>query len=249
MEKDNLYIKTLIEIGMPENEARVYLTILSLGETTALQISRITEIKRSTVYHTIESLKQKGLVVLQLKGLKSTFVAEDPEKLSRILESQAKIFEGILPDLLAKYKTKNQEGSIREYKGLKAIKILYESLLKEVKAHDDYLVISNQEEWYKLDADFFQKFIEKRSKLYLNIRLLLTDTKAAYEAKKFERNYNEKVKILDLNTQLSTNTIITSKKIIIHRLIEPISAIILTDPTIIQMHKESFEIMWNNTKE
>lgn len=245
MENTDVYTKTLIDIGLPENEARVYIAVLSLGETTALQVARVTDIKRTTVYHTIELLKQKGLVSLQTRGLKNFFVAEDPERLGDVLATRAKIFEGILPELSSKFRTKNKEGSVREYLGLKAVKIVYENLLKELQPHDDYCVISNQEDWYKLDAEFFQKFIEKRAKLPINIRLILTDTPAAHEAKKFERNFNEVVKILPKETSLSTNLIVTPHKVIIHRLLEPISALVLTDPTIIQMHKESFEIMWS----
>src|SRR6185436_2297463 len=121
MEKEDLYIKTLTDIGLPENEAKVYFATLSLGQTSVLQVARATDIKRTTVYHTIEALKQKGLVAIEMKGFKSFYVAEDPERLSRVLESRAKVFEGILPDLSAKFKTKNKEGSIREYQGLKAV--------------------------------------------------------------------------------------------------------------------------------
>jgi len=249
MEKENLYIKTLVDIGLPENEAKVYLAILSLGETTALQIARVADIKRTTVYHIIEALKQKGFISIEMKGLKSVFIAEDPERLSRILESKTKVFAGILPDLSAKFISKNNKSSIREYQGLKAVKMLYEGLLKEMHPHDYYLVVSNQEEWHALDPEFFQKFIERRAKMNLDIRLLLTDTLHAQTFKKIERNYNEKIKILSPKTKLSTNLIITPNKVIIHRLINPISAIILTDPTIINMHKESFEIMWEGLAE
>ena len=42
--------KELEKIGLNEKESRVYLVLLRLGPTTALALSRATEIKRPTVY-------------------------------------------------------------------------------------------------------------------------------------------------------------------------------------------------------
>lgn len=240
-------IKTLTDIGFSENEAQVYIAVLSLGETTVLQIARITEIKRTTVYHILESLQQKNLIMIQIKGFKKFFVAENPEHLSDIIHTRTKIFQQVLPELTAAYRTKNKKGSIREHIGLQSVKKIYEDLLKELNPHDNYYILSNQQEWYSLDKDFFQKFIEKRAKLSINIKLLLINSPAAQEAYKFQKNYNQTVKILPKETNLSTNLVITPNKVIIHKLNNPISALVITDPAIIQMHKESFEIMWKNT--
>lgn len=63
-------LETLKDIGLDESEAQVYLTSLSLGPTTVLRIARGGETKRTTVYGIIESLKNKGLMKVELKGLK-----------------------------------------------------------------------------------------------------------------------------------------------------------------------------------
>ncbi len=131
MNKDTSIYKILTDIGLPELEAKVYLAILQLGETTVLKISRATEIKRTTIYHVIESLKQKGLVSEDVQGLKSFLVAEDPQKLSQLLNARAKTFEGILPILSAQYQTKNKTGDTKIYIGAQAIRSVYDSLLED----------------------------------------------------------------------------------------------------------------------
>lgn len=244
MQNIQIITKTLTDLGFSDNEVQVYLATLSLGETTVLQIARVTDIKRTTVYHTLEILKQKGLVAVQTRGFKNLIVPEDPERLQEFIESRTKTFQSILPDLVSVFRTKNKKGSIREYVGLQAIKKIYEDLLKELKPHDDYCVLSNQQEWYSLDKEFFQKFIEKRSQYSINIRLLLIDSPTARKAQKFQKNYNQTVKILPKSTNLSINLVVTPYRVIIHKLNQPISALVITDPAIIQMHKESFEIMW-----
>ncbi len=249
MKQNNSIYKIITDIGLSELEAKVYLAILQLGEATVLKISRVTEIKRTTIYHIIESLKQKGLVSEDVRGLKSFLIVEDPQKLSQLLNARAKTFEGILPILLAQYQTKNKTGDTKIYTGTQAIRSVYDDLLNNIQPHQDYCVISNQHEWYDKDKEFFEDFMSRRAKLNINIRLLIIESETARKHKQFERNYNMQIRFLPKNTTLSTNLVIIPQKVVIHRLLEPTSATVLTDPTIIQMHKESFEIMWNSLKQ
>ena len=85
--KNNPLLTTLTTLGLTDHEAAVYLAALSLGPATILKIAKAAEIKRTTVYSVIETLKLKGLVSVEVKGFKSLFVAEDPTKLETILES------------------------------------------------------------------------------------------------------------------------------------------------------------------
>lgn len=246
---ENKLIETLKDIGLSENEAKVYFAALSLGPATILNIARAAEVKRTTVYSVVDSLKQKGLLTIELKGLKQLYVAENPEKLEAILENRKNEFKNNLPEFLAMYNLKGGESFIKYYEGLEATKLIYEDLLKEIRPHEDYLVMGNQERWLELDPKFLQNFIEKRAKLNINIRLLFQDSKLAREHKKFEKNYNEKVKIMPAGTTLAVNSVIIPSKLVIHQLTPPIMAIVIENKSIIQMHKELFEIIWKSISE
>jgi len=52
----------LNEIGLTENESKIYLALIDLGPSLAGQISRKTGLHRRTVYDSIEMLIKKGLV-------------------------------------------------------------------------------------------------------------------------------------------------------------------------------------------
>lgn len=248
MKSDKLE-KILIDLGLSENEAKVYLAALNLGPSTILKIARAAETKRTTVYSVIESLKQKGLINIELKGWKKLFVAENPEKLDSILENKRIELKDSLPELMAVYNLKGGEGFIKYYEGLEAVKSIYENILKDVNIHDDYSVVSNMDDWLKLDKKFFLDFIKRRAKLNINIRLLLQDSKVARDFKKAEKNYNEKVKILPKETSLTTNLIVIPKKVVIQQLTPPIMAIVIENKSIIKAHQEMFEIIWNSIKD
>lgn len=249
MDKKDFFIKNLAEIGLSENEAAVYFALLSLGATTVLKVAKATGIKRTTVYHTIDSLIEKGIARIEHVGLKKLYAAEDPARLKEVLESRTKSLEKLLPDLNALHVNRGIEGTIKQFEGMRAIKNLYSSILDEVGRGEDYCVVSDPSRWYVHAPEFFQDFIEKRARLNLNLRMLFTPSEKASELQKFEKNYNMRVRMLPASTDLFTNLIITKRKVIIHRLTEPFRAVVMDDPLVIQMHKETFEVMWNSIQE
>ena len=149
--KNTSLTNTLTTLGLTDHEAAVYLAALSLGPATILKIAGVAEIKRTTVYSVIESLKIKGLMAIHVKGFKKLFVAENPEKLKTILLTRQSLLAQTLPEFLALYNLKGTESTIKYYEGLAGVKSVYESLLTDVRPKEDYLIISHQAEWLNLD--------------------------------------------------------------------------------------------------
>lgn len=71
----------MIQLGLSKKEAEVYLTLLELGQSPASAISKKLQLKRTTVYSIISSLKERGFVgACGKKGL-FCYAAMDPEVL------------------------------------------------------------------------------------------------------------------------------------------------------------------------
>ncbi|MDQ5954335.1 MAG: HTH-type transcriptional regulator, sugar sensing transcriptional regulator [Patescibacteria group bacterium] len=244
MLKNEKLLQILKDIGLQEDEANVYLASLSLGPTSVLKISKRSGIKRTTVYGIIEDLKQKGLMQIELKGLKQFYVAENPEKLEAVLERRKNEFQDKLPEFMALYKLKGGESTIKYYTGQEAMRNIYMETLKEIKPNEDYLVITNQDKWYNLDPNFADKYIEERSKLNIKTRLLFQDGKTAQEHKKFEKNFNQSVKILPKGEPLNVDTVLLPNKLITFELIPPYKTVIIENKSIVELHKEMFELIW-----
>ena len=180
---------TLEELGLSQPEAAVYLALLQLGPTTILNIARNTGLKRTTIYTIIDVLKEKGLTTVVIKGLKQVYAAQDPTKLQSLWQKKLEQFNEQLPAFQALQKFSGSQAMIKYYEGQASIREVYLQLIADIKPHEDYLIVAAQEEWYKSDPKFFQKFIEKRAKLPINIRLLAQDSPTAQQHKKFEKNY------------------------------------------------------------
>lgn len=248
MKKETLE-KSLTDLGLTENEAKIYFSGLSLGPTTVLKLARAAEMKRTTAYSVIESLRQKGMMSVEASGFKKLFAAEDPSHLNRVLEARRERLQKVLPELSALYNLKGGESFIKYYEGLAGIKSVYEGLLKDIGPGEDYDIVSNVQEWYNLDPKFFQDFTERRAKLSrslgFHIRLLLQQSETAEEFKQREKTYNIRVKMLPQSTSLLTSHVVIPKRVIIHQLAPPIMALVIENRSIIQMHQQLFGIIWN----
>lgn len=239
-------IRVLCELGLDEKEAKVYLASLALGSTTAQKIAEEAGVKRTTTYNIIDELRNKGLIIVEFKGFKKFFTPAPPERLEAMVLERKEILEANMPALEAIYNLKADEGSIKYYKGIKACQDVYWGLLSKMQSGEDYLVLTDQKRWFELDPSFAKKFIEKRAKRNINIRLLFQESEIAREHQKFQNNYNESIKILPPGSPLNTNLIITPHQVVIHQLVPPIFTMVIENQNIIELHRETFEIIWRS---
>lgn len=245
--KNEKLLKLLEDIGLNTNEANVYLSSLSLGPTTVLKISKSSGIKRSTVYDVIDSLKEKGLMRVELNGFKKIYNCENPERLEAILETRKREFSAKLPELMSLYKLEGGESSIKYYTGLKAMKQIYLDTLNEIKYNEEYLIITNQEKWFNLDPDFWMKeYIEERAKLPCKTRLISQDSKIAQEHQKFQKNYNQDFKIFKQDVNVNIDMVLTPNKLIIVDLLPPLTSLIIENKNIIELQKQMFNVIWES---
>jgi sugar-specific transcriptional regulator TrmB len=243
--KNTKLLATLTELGLSENEAKVYLASLALGPNTVLKIASAAEIKRTTVYSVIQSLKQQGLMRIELKGFKELFVAEDPERLKLVLNTRREKFETLLPEFSALYNLKGGEGLVKYYEGLEAIKGVYEQFLEEMRPSEFYLAISDMKKFLELDEVYFKDYFERRAKLNIKVRSLLQDSEQARYYQRFGLNFLQNIKILPKETKLSANLVITPRQIFVIQLVPPIMGIMIENQSVITLQKEMFEMIWS----
>lgn len=245
--KDSL-IKFLEDFGLSENEARVYSASLALGTSTIQRIAFQADLKRTTVYSIIESLRQKGLMNVVIDGLKKKYSSQDPERLETLLEERKRKLKEFMPGLSALFNMKGSSAVIKYFEGLNAVKQVYETMIKDMRPKDDYMVIANQDKWLSLDEEYFRDFTARRAKMDINIRMLFTEGEKAREWKKYEKNYNCRVKILPKDVAFSVDIVITPQKMVIQPLSAPIMAIVIENENVVKMQQEIFEILWKSIK-
>lgn len=80
--------ETLTECGFSQPEAKIYLALLQNNNLKAGQIAKITGIKRSSAYTTLDTLIKKGLVSVSAENGILFFHAEPPVRIKEYLKNQ-----------------------------------------------------------------------------------------------------------------------------------------------------------------
>lgn len=104
----------LKEIGFSENEAKVYLALLALGETATGSVIKKTGLHRNIVYTELERLVVKSFAMRVTKNKKLYFIPLDPARLAQEFKRKEELLTQRLPDLIGLYKKRASEITIHE---------------------------------------------------------------------------------------------------------------------------------------
>ncbi len=240
-----LSITKLTEFGLSPKEAQLYYSALKLGPATAQQLSYESEIKRATVYGCIDTLIDKGLLHVEIKGTRKMFVPQSPQNLMQLYEQKKQALNEAMPQLMQNYlHSTPSHNAIKVYQGISSIKLLYDHMFDNISAGDEYLVISDQQKWYALDPLYFEEFIKRRAQINLTIKMILQDTSHARKYQQSDVKHHEKIKLLPKKIELNTNMVILPEKVIIVQTIEPLLAIVIDNRNVAAMNRALFHTIW-----
>ncbi len=127
----------LKKFGLSEKEAKTYITLLALGESSVAEIVQKSQVKRSSAYAVLKTLQDKGLVLAVDGESGQKFRAAPPDKVAEIAEGQLKkqkeITEAvryIVPDLKGVHKENKHRPRIKIFEGVDAIKEHFKDTLE-----------------------------------------------------------------------------------------------------------------------
>lgn len=137
-----MYERELQNLGLTEKEAKVYTTALELGPETVQHIAKVSGINRATTYVQIGLLKDKGLMSEFVKGKKTFFVAESPNRLKNLLSVIEKELElkkteanSVIPGLLSLFESMGERPKVRFFEGIEGTRAM----------RDDFLSVKNKQ--------------------------------------------------------------------------------------------------------
>lgn len=114
----------LLDVGLSETEAEIYLQLVKKGSLTAVSIAKEIKVHRRTIYDNLNILLNKGLVTYHLEDNVKYFQANDPAVLKEREEEKLDAINKILPTLNTYYSTPRKNPQVEVFKGLDAVKTL-----------------------------------------------------------------------------------------------------------------------------
>lgn len=125
-----MYSKVFESIGLSPNEAKIYETMLSTGETGVAEISVKAKIHRRNVYDALHRLLEKGLVFAIFQKGENRYRAVHPNKLLEIVKEKERSLDSILPELAQKYAADPSSEAAYIYKGIEGYKSYRRDLVR-----------------------------------------------------------------------------------------------------------------------
>jgi len=236
--------KDLLEAGLSENEAAIYLAALELGETTVSRLAKKANIKRTTTYLVLDSLKSKGLITSLKKENASVFFAEDPRKLHSMLEERREKLDKIMPQLLAFTNLIDKKPEIRYFEGVEGIKDVYRDSLKypgqEMLTYYSETYVAHFGEQF-----FLEEYIPNRVKRKISVRAILPDNETIRTLTRNNQKHLRRTKLISPDEyciSIELNIYGNNKVSVVSH--EEDFGIIIESHRIYESLKNMFELMW-----
>ena len=171
-------LSTLQETGLTHKEARVYLAMLELGESSIIPIAERAEVKRTTVYNYLEDFRRLGLISMTVRNRHQYYTASSPARLQEIMSERLKRVEQIIPTLFSLFKQEDSKPSVQMFEGVQGIKEVFRLSLDAV-GKQVYAIPVYASGHSHVGNQFIENYldqIEKRAIKYYSLRLLSDET-------------------------------------------------------------------------
>ncbi len=152
------------ELGFTHAEAKIYLALLKIGETTSGQIIKESKLQNSTTHKILNKLISKGIVSFITKGKTKHYKATEPENFLKILKEKEKKLEEIIPKLKSLQIPTNKENA-EIFEGFEGFKNMLREIIKESKKGEEYLFFSfftENPEDFEYVYNFYKEFEKER---------------------------------------------------------------------------------------
>jgi len=239
--REDLIRVRLEKFGLTPNEARVYITLLRIGRSSAGKLAKEAMMDRSSCYETLKRLLSKGLVNYSIQENKKIFQCVHPSRFIEIIKEKKEDIEQVLPEMIAAYKEKEEESNVRLYKGYKGLKAVFQDILRIAKEKENLVIDSSgrfmeKMPWY---AEYYIKELEKRN---IKIRQLVRTKKNLHPSKTTTiRMFSTTLK----ESPVTTN--IYGDRIAIILWTDPPEAIVIKNEKAAKAYRDYFELLWNHS--
>ncbi|MBR2544463.1 hypothetical protein IKF04_04170 [Candidatus Saccharibacteria bacterium] len=126
----------LIQIGLSEVQAKVYLYLIKHGQSTPAEIATGVDENRTTVYSAAEKLEKLGIITQKDRGKVSAYVSNHPsvleslaEKRLRSVARQVKNLESNLPSLINYYNEYQSTPGATTFYGNEGVKMIWDKVI------------------------------------------------------------------------------------------------------------------------
>ena len=238
--------RALIEYGLKEKHAKVYVGCLELGSASVLRISRKVQLPRSTCEIVLEHLKQKEFVYSFKKKRIKYFSPEDPKKVIELVKQKSAELEKMLPAFKELYARASIIPTVRFYTGKEGIKNILREILEDASNTKELLAWSSVDDLVALLGKDFYNFVKNRVALGLPSRVILRDSEKARERLRLGASELRQVRLISPDYTHHALTYIWGNKIAMVSLKDELSVLLIESEELAQTQRMLFNSLWDS---
>lgn len=241
-----LIVKKLVNIGLSEKAAKLYIAALELGEGSVMHLAKHAHMKRTTAYYDIEELQRFGALTATKRGRKILYRPEPPAAVIQRVRERVGEFEHFLPELESIRKEARTIPKMYFLYGTAGVKQIWEKLLSS----------RTKQYWIATDAVTLRQFlsaryieeriVKRRGVAGITSRQLITDSVLAREITAKDRCEGRTSKILPTHHQLPTTIIVNDE---LTALIAPKNEdliLVIESPSLARTQRSLLELVWSS---
>lgn len=237
----------LLNLGLTQNETKVYLALLELGSTTTGALISRTGLHVPRVYDALRGLVRKGLTSFVIKNKKKHFEAADPERFIDLLKEKEKMFNESLPALRKlKLSAELQFEAATIFKGKRGLRTVLDSMLSELANGEEYLDFGVSGIFRQVMGIYWDRWQEMKKISKVNSRVIFDEK---LRGSQLVSDYIGKYRFVPSKYFCPSDTMIYNDKIVIFAwTADPPTAVLIRDASTAKGYRNIFELMWSKAK-
>ncbi|MDO8650011.1 MAG: helix-turn-helix domain-containing protein [Candidatus Berkelbacteria bacterium] len=242
---DSRLLVQLEELNVPQNEAKVYLALLDIGQTSAGEVIRRTGLHRSVVYESLDRLIDRKLVYKLEKQKIAHFQATNPVHLAERTKAQHSLALDLVPLLTKLVGKKSPEITI--YEGLEAYKRYWvEAMNRLPEGSTDYVAGSLGSGWYDLYGKSAKKLVDIHIKRKIKWHMIVFDKdEVELNLKKRYPELHQYRYVPGKSLQQGNFNVFGDDTVVLQSIKEPM-VIEIRNKVLAQVMKNIFDILWDS---
>jgi len=246
-----LNVGNLIKLGLNQNEAKVYLSLIKFGKADAHELIKDTKFHKNIVYDNLDKLINKGLVSYIVEGKKRVFVVSSPEMLIELVDKdleELKEKKGAAFKIVQEIKNRiklvphRQESYI--FRGQMGIRAYHNEIIKESRPYSIFGAPKQSVEI--MGEHFWENFEAKRAEKKIKVRMIFNSSLKEFGDKL--KNKHTKIRYFNKDFEALTQTDVHEKKVAIIVWTEEPILFLIEDKEVANSYRKYFEKMWREAK-
>ncbi len=239
-------LEILTEFGLNKKEAAVYLAALELGESSMLELSQKSKIKRSTVYEVIGKLAEGGFVTTAIKEKKRQIIATTPKDLLKMSQQKEGLLKNALPQLESIYNLSPVKPKVRYYEG----RIGVESVLRETlecKEKIVYYLLPKKSFFERASEDLADWLAQGRVKKKIRTKAIMKrgeKVKWKYGSPKWDKKILRESRFAPQGFSFNTTMAIYDDKVVMITSKKEDVAVVIESPDYAETMKTFYKALW-----